>query len=255
MDNSEIKDKSLPSTVSGVFRYIFTHPLEMLVWRWNWKAALISGLMRGPIYLVTHIKLGWRAALGAALLEFAFRFIISGSFGSLVQAFHKATPAWLATLCVMVMLPGLGHIIEFTLHTLKGDENRGSAIIISISFSIISAVFNLFAMRRGAMLVKDEKQQSLWQDFKSFPRIILEFIIFVPRKIYEMIRQEHYFQSIFMTLAISGGIGVIVGILRGKTSWGLITGGSVLGLIILTVIILALLSPRKFRQVEATSEQ
>jgi hypothetical protein len=255
MDSSEIKDKSLPSTVSGVFRYIFTHPLEMLVWRWNWKAALISGLMRGSIYLATHIQHGWRAALGAMSVEFIFRVIVSGAFGSLVQAFHRATPAWLATLCVMFMLPGLAHIIEFTLHTLNGDQSKVSAIIVSISFSIISAVFNLFAMRRGAMLVKDEKQQSLWQDFKSFPRIILEFIIFVPRKVYEMIRQEHYFQSIFMTLAISGGIGVIVGILRGKTSWGLITGGSVLGLIILTVIILALLSPRKFRQVEATSEQ
>lgn len=178
MNNSEVKDSSLPTTVSEVFRYIFTHPLEMLVWRWNWKAALFSGLMRSSIYLATHIQHGWRAALGAMSVEFVFRVIVSGAFGSLVQAFHKATPLWLGTLCVMVMLPGIAHLIEFTLHTINGDQSKGSAIIISVSFSIISMIFNLFAMRRGTLLVKDENQQSLWQDLKQFPAIIAEFIAY-----------------------------------------------------------------------------
>lgn len=178
MNNPEVKDTSLPTTVSGVFRYIFTHPLEMLVLRWNWKAALFSGLMRGSIYLATHIKHGWRAALGAMSVEFVFRVIVSGAFGSLVQAFHKATPLWLGTLCVMVLIPGIAHTIEFTLHTINGDESKGSAIIISVAVSIISMIFNLFAMRRGTLLVKDENQQSLWQDIKQFPAIIAEFIAY-----------------------------------------------------------------------------
>jgi hypothetical protein len=150
----------------------------MFVLRWNWKAALFSGLMRGSIYLFTHIKHGWRAALGAMSVEFVFRVIVSGAFGSLVQAFHKATPNWLATLVVMFMLPAITHTIEFTIHSLNGDESKISAIIVSVSFSIISMIFNLFAMRRGTMLVNDENQQSLWQDIKQFPSIIGEFIAY-----------------------------------------------------------------------------
>jgi hypothetical protein len=150
----------------------------MLVWRWNWKAALMSGIMRGSIYFFTHIKQGWRAALGAMSLEFIFRVIVSGASGSLVQAFHRAKPVWLATLSVMVLLPGFSHLIEFTLHSIAGDVNKGKAIIVSIVFSVISAIFNLFAMRRGTLLVKDENQQSLWKDMKKMPKIVGEFLIY-----------------------------------------------------------------------------
>ena len=60
-------------------------------------------------------------------------------------------------------------------HTLNGDVNKGKAIIISISFSILSAIFNLFAMRRDALLVKDERAQSLGQDLVKLPKIVGEF--------------------------------------------------------------------------------
>jgi hypothetical protein len=167
-----------PHRVIDVFRYLVRHPVEMLVWRWNWKAAFLSGVMRSMIYLFTHIKEGWRAALGAMSVEFFFRLIVSGASGSLVQAFHRATPVWLATLCVMIMLPAFSHMIEFTLHTWNGDRNKGKAIIISITFSIISAIFNLFAMRRNALLVKDKEQQSFGRDLAQMPKIVGEFMFY-----------------------------------------------------------------------------
>jgi hypothetical protein len=176
---SEVVENSpAPHRVVDVFRYLVRHPIEMLVWRWNWKAALFSGLLRSMIYLFTHLKEGWRAALGAMSIEFFFRLIVSGASGSLVQSFHNAAPVWLATLCVMIMLPAFSHTIEFTLHTWNGDVNKGKAIIISITFSIISAIFNLFAMRRNALLVKDARAQSLGQDLAQMPKIVGEFILF-----------------------------------------------------------------------------
>jgi hypothetical protein len=176
---SEVVEESpAPHRVVDVFRYLVRHPIEMLVWRWNWKAALFSGVLRSLIYLFTHIKHGWRAALGAMSVEFFFRLIVSGASGSLVQAFHNAAPVWLATLCVMIMLPAFSHMIEFTLHTLNGDVNKGKAIIISITFSIISAIFNLFAMRRDALLVKDDRAQSLGQDLVRMPKIVGEFMFY-----------------------------------------------------------------------------
>jgi hypothetical protein len=167
-----------PHRVIDVFRYLVRHPIEMLIWRWNWKAALFSGLLRSLIYLFTHLKEGWRAALGAMSVEFFFRLVVSGASGSLVQAFHNAQPVWLATLCVMIMLPAFSHMIEFTLHTLNGDVNKGKAIMISITFSIISAIFNLFAMRRDALLVKDDRAQSLGQDLVQLPKIVGEFMFY-----------------------------------------------------------------------------
>jgi hypothetical protein len=167
-----------PHRVIDVFRYLVRHPIEMLVWRWNWKAALFSGVLRSMIYLFTHLKEGWRAALGAMSVEFFFRLVVSGASGSLVQSFHNAAPVWLATLCVMIMLPAFSHMIEFTLHTLNGDVNKGKAIAISISFSIVSAIFNLFAMRRDALLVKDARAQSLGQDLIKLPKIVGEFMFY-----------------------------------------------------------------------------
>lgn len=176
---SEVVEHSpAPHRVIDVFRYLVRHPVEMLVYRWNWKAALFSGILRSMIYLFTHLKEGWRAALGAMSVEFAFRVVVSGASGSLVQAFHNAQPVWLATLCVMIMLPAFSHMIEFTLHTLNGDVNKGKAIIISITFSIISAIFNLFAMRRDALLVKDARAGSLGEDLIKLPKIVGEFMFY-----------------------------------------------------------------------------
>ncbi len=173
-----VEHSPAPHRVIDVFRYVVRHPVEMLVYRWNWKAALMSGIMRSMIYLFTHLKEGWRAALGAMTVEFAFRVIVSGASGSMVQAFHRATPVWLATLCVMILLPGFSHMIEFTLHTLNGDANKGKAIIISVSFSIISAIFNLFAMRRNTLLVKDKDAGSFASDMAKMPKIVLEFMFY-----------------------------------------------------------------------------
>ncbi len=178
MIEEEIEDTPAPHRVSDVFRYTFKHPIEMFIWRWNWKAAVLSGAMRSMIYFITGIKHGWRAALSAMSIEFAFRVVVSGASGSLVQAFHKASPAWLATLCVMLLLPGFSHMIEITLHTLNGDQNKFSALAVSVTFSILSAIFNLFAMRRGTLLVKDDQEQSLWKDMKKMPLIIGEFIFY-----------------------------------------------------------------------------
>jgi hypothetical protein len=178
VDGEIVEDSPAAHRVLDVFRYLVRHPVEMLIYRWNWKAALLSGIMRSMIYLFTHIKEGWRAALGAMSVEFAFRVVTSGASGSLVQAFHRAQPVWLSTLCVMFLLPAISTIIEFTLHTLNGDANKGKAIIISITFSILSAIFNLFAMRRNALLVKDKDSQSFGRDLAKMPGIVAEFLFY-----------------------------------------------------------------------------
>lgn len=164
--------------VSEVVKYILSHPFEMIIRRWHWKAAVLSGIFRGLIYFFTHISLGWRAALSAMSVEFLFRVFNSGVSSSVGQAFRAAQPKWLATVIVMFMFPAYAHTVEFALHTLNGDKNVNKSIVISIGFSMLSAIFNLFVMRRGALLVKDKQQQSLWSDIKKMPGIFVEFVSF-----------------------------------------------------------------------------
>jgi len=174
-------------TVFGVLKYTVKHPIEVLFWRWNWKSAFFAGLFRGSMYFLTHLSEGWRAALGAMSVEFIFRVIHGGVSGSLVQSLRKASPIWMATLFVMVLLPVYSHTVEYTLHTLNGDLNRTKSLAISISFSIISALFNLFAMRRGVLITgADADNESLWADMKKFPRIVADFVTFLPVRIWRL---------------------------------------------------------------------
>jgi hypothetical protein len=50
----------------------------------------------------------------------------------------------------------------------------------SVAFTALSTLFNLYAMRRGALLVGTGRQ-SLWEDLRRLPRIVWDFITLVPR--------------------------------------------------------------------------
>ena len=173
-----------PKRVSDVFRELARHPIDTLVWRWNWKAAVLSALLRAPIFFFTYFfkKEGLKIAIGAALAQSVFRFIFGGVNGAIIQSFSKVEPAWHAVLTVPLVLAAFSHLMEFVVQSFydaqTGVNSKKSAITISVIISVISAVFNLFAMRRGALLVKDESKQPLWRDLMRMPWIVFEFISF-----------------------------------------------------------------------------
>lgn len=170
--------------VLGVFRYLFQHPLETLVYRWNWKAAVLSALLRSPIFFTAYLwqKQGLWIALGAMLAQFVFRSLFGGVNGAIIQAFRKVEPAWHAVLTIPLVLATFSHLVEYVVQTVydaaTGTHGKTKAIMFSILISVISAVFNLFAMRRGALLVKDESRQSFGRDLIRMPWLIFEFISF-----------------------------------------------------------------------------
>jgi hypothetical protein len=83
-------------TVSTVFLRILSDPAGMFLRRWNWKAAVMSSLLRAHLFLAANATAGARKAFAAAGVELLFRFIVSGFYGSLTQAFRGAEPAWAA---------------------------------------------------------------------------------------------------------------------------------------------------------------
>ena len=168
---------------------LFRRPVENLVRRLNWKSAVLSALTRGALFFFANLGAGLSAAVGAMSVEAAFYVTVAGFYGSATETFRRARPAWLATVTIMVLMPAVNHTLEFLLHWSSGTKKLTTSIVASICFSMLSAVFNLFAMRRGAFIV-GVGRQSLLDDFRQLPRIIFDFLTFVPRTVWLRIRQD-----------------------------------------------------------------
>lgn len=245
------------TTIAGVSRYLFSNPIESVIYRWNWKAGLMSGVLRSPIFLAAYLgnKEALKYAFGAMFAQFVFRTVSGGINGALIQAYSRVEPPWHAVLTVPIILAIFSHVIEFIVQYsydhFVGTTSSSKALTVSVLISALSAVFNIFAMRRGILLVKDKKQQSLWKDIKTIPLISAQFIFFVPWKIWELIQRRRYVVSVICTLITSGGLGVVAGLLRGKISWGITTSIIVLVLILISVPVIAIYSTRKLRDAGA----
>jgi hypothetical protein len=168
-----------PPTVGAVLWRLLRHPVQQLLRRWNWKAALLSACLRGTLFFAATLKAGPRAALSALLIEAAFYAVVSGFYGALLEALRQAQPVWAATLTVMLLLPTFNHTLEFTLHWLGGTPQLKTALLASILVSLCSACFNLFVMRRGVLLVGADRR-SLLSDLRLLPNLVAEFLLVLP---------------------------------------------------------------------------
>jgi hypothetical protein len=84
---------------------------------------------------------------------------------------RRADHYWVA----LAVLPALGHTAEFLVHRAAGTPRLTGSIAASVVFSVITTAFNLFAMRRGTLIV-GEGQRTLWQDLRHVPVLIGDFV-------------------------------------------------------------------------------
>ena len=162
-------------TVGQVVIGLVRHPIDRIVRRWNWKAAVLSSALRSSLFFSANLSAGLDAAYAAMLTEFVFRGITSGFYGGLTESFRHATPHWLASAAVMVILPICTHTTEFVVHWFRGTERLAASLTLSVAFTVISTLFNLFAMRRGVFIV-GEGRGSLLADLRQMPRLIVMFL-------------------------------------------------------------------------------
>lgn len=229
-DLEAVRDEQI--SVGDVFRSLLAHPWQIIA-RWNWKAALLGALLRASFYVTVYkaSKENWRAALVAALVEFTFRFLTSGASGALVQSFRRATPIWLATLIVTISLPTISHSIEYFTHYAQEryfselvppstNNSRQIAFAVSVLFSVMSAMFNIFIMRHGVLLVgAGSETKSLWSDIKRFPLLIVEFVAFLPIEIINHLKTGNYLQAFGIFFGFGLTVGTILGVFRGRWAW------------------------------------
>jgi hypothetical protein len=174
--------------VAAVWADLLRRPDIYLVARWNWKSAMTSALIRGGIYFFSNLSSGFASATSAMLVEFSYRTLLSGAYGSVTQALRDGEPEWAATWSATAVLPLTGHLIEFTIHYLRGTPHLRRSLIASVTFSVLSILFNSYAMRRG-VLITGREGESLGRDFLQMPRMIAGFIAAGPQALWRRIHR------------------------------------------------------------------
>jgi hypothetical protein len=138
---------------------------------WNWKSALVSTLSRAAIFFVVNLPAGLAAATAAGQTEFVYRAIASGFYGALTEWFAGLGNTRATTLAALVVVPGVAHTVEFVIHWWAGTPVLGPAILASVAFSVVTTRLNLFAMRRG-LLVVGPGCRSLPADVRDLTRLL-----------------------------------------------------------------------------------
>jgi hypothetical protein len=212
-------------TITEAWLFLWRNPSQFVRY-WNYKGAVLSGVLRAPIFLATYLigKESLRLAVAAATVQFIFRFFFAGVGGALIQSFRNVEPPWKAILSIMLLLPFVSHILEFLLQFgfgyVTGTQDRtDEAILRSISVSIISALFTLFAMRRGIMIVGESESKSLLSDISRLPVIIFHFCAFIPNEISAMFRRGAHLGGLIAIFAFGIFSQVIIWALLNKPSW------------------------------------
>jgi len=171
-----------PVSVGGALQWIVFHPWQAVGRRWNYKAAVLSSILRATLFCLINLSAGPDAAIAAMTTELCFRFATSGFYGAITQAFRRVEPARAGAAAAIVVLPVVAHSLEFVVHWWRGTAVLGPSIVASILFTVVSTTFNLFAMRRGALIV-GHGRQSLRSDLAAMPRLIVLFVTTTARSV------------------------------------------------------------------------
>ncbi len=177
-------------TVSGALSDLALHPARTFLYSWNWKAALLSACLRAPIFLVATLRRGLEAISVAVLVEAVYSAGISGCYGAFVQKLRNARPKWAAGLLILLLMPGLLFWFDYLLHRYTGMPNLKRGMLAAGVLSLLSSLFNWYLMSRSSLLVGKEGH-SLANDLQRMPRLVFEFIAWIPRHCYRYLRSSN----------------------------------------------------------------
>lgn len=163
-------------SVGQALLHLLKDPWRNVVLRWNGKAALLSAMFRGCIFLIASIKSHHAGRSSGVLAEALFGAVSAGFFGTLTQTLRFARPKWLADLLLAGILPLSFQVGDFYFHAALGTQVFRIGMIASAGFTVFSSAFNLYIMRRGTMLIGEEGK-AFSQDLSALPRLALFFVI------------------------------------------------------------------------------
>jgi hypothetical protein len=143
---------------------------------WNWKCALLSATARSIVYLIALTHTGPRGSLSIVLVEMAYVTLTAGLYAGMQQKALGLRNRLLGNLIVVVGVPGVAQFLDWLTHRIAGAPVPNRAILGVCLFTLLSALFHLHVMRRGAFLT-NRHGLSLIEDFRRMPRLIAGFVI------------------------------------------------------------------------------
>jgi len=155
-----------PESLAAAAWRVVRNPWHVFVLGWNWKAAVTSAAFRAVLFSAAALR-GPGGARGV-WIELLFRLAVGGFWGSLLQAFRAAQPAWLAGLCVALLLPGAAHSLEFLALKAGHASHIKAGMLVSIAISGVSLLLNWCLMRQGLMITGPGSGR-LRDDFRQIP--------------------------------------------------------------------------------------
>ncbi len=151
------------------------NPHRHLIRRWNRKSAFLSAFMRGMLILLANLSTGGSSAVGAMLTEVCYRALTSGFCSALIQAFRYAQPVWAASIIPIILIPLVADGCELIVQLMLGTQCLGATAAASLLFTAASTSFELYAMRRGVLVMGQNKRPLIIEDLKRIPTLIIDF--------------------------------------------------------------------------------
>jgi len=149
---------------------------ELVLSCWNWKCALMSATARSIVYLTAMMHSSLKSGLSIVLVEMAYVTLTAGLYAGLQQKALGLRSRMLGNLAIVVGVPGFSQLMDWVAHWATGSAAPARATVAVCIFALISALFHLHVMRRGAFLTGDEGR-SLVEDFKRIPLLTVGFVV------------------------------------------------------------------------------
>ena len=173
--NAESANGSPRTTIGKALLQVLNNPFYYFIQQWNWKSALFGAFNRGTIFFIATMKRGRVEMSVAVVVEILFTCATAGIYAAFTQAIRFAEPEWLGACIVALLIPGALYGADYFAHVWTGMHNVRPAVGVATGLSVVSTLFNLFIMRRGAMVV-GEGSQPLWRDLIRIPGLIVQFL-------------------------------------------------------------------------------
>jgi hypothetical protein len=148
--------------------------VQRLLRCWNWKCALLSATARSIIYLSAMLRSDSHGGLAVVLVEMAYVTLTAGLYAGMQQQALGFRSRLLGNLAIVAGVPGLSLLLDYLAHIAVGAPAPAKATLAVCIFALLSALFHLHVMRRGAFLT-GHSGRTLTDDFRRMPLLIAGF--------------------------------------------------------------------------------
>ena len=142
---------------------------------WNWKCALLGATARSLVYLAAMVHTRCADVGAVVLVEMVYVTLTAGVFAAFQQRSLGIRSRYLGDIIVVVGVPCLAQILDWTAHHVMRAAAPERAILIVCLYTVISALFHLHFMRNGVLLTGCGR--SLADDVRRIPKLVAGFAL------------------------------------------------------------------------------